>query len=110
MTQRFRITEDEAIFGLGQTQEGRLNWREAKVDLCQGNMRIAMPFIMSTRGVCARARACGRPWPWARSGPHMGGVDMVGPPQLPCLTARSGCSFAGECAGDGAPSMSNTYR
>lgn len=41
---------DEAIFGLGQHEEGYHSLRGQKIYLCQGNRRIAVPMFVSTKG------------------------------------------------------------
>lgn len=42
--------EDEALFGLGQSPEGTLNLRGTTQYLHQANMKIAVPFLLSTKG------------------------------------------------------------
>ena len=42
--------EGEALFGLGQAEEGILNLRGTKQYLHQANMKIAVPFLVSSRG------------------------------------------------------------
>ncbi len=53
--QRFTLTPAEGIFGLGQYQDGVMNWRGETVLLVQANMIAAIPFLISTRG-------CGLLW------------------------------------------------
>lgn len=48
--QDFRLTPGEAIYGLGQRQEGFLNLRDIPVRLLQANTNIAIPFLVSTNG------------------------------------------------------------
>ena len=48
--QVFKLDEDEAIFGLGQIQNGKLNQRGEKIFLRQENMKICIPFIQSSKG------------------------------------------------------------
>ena len=50
VTQRFVPTEDEAIYGLGQYQNGIMNYRGKSVLLLQANMDIVNPFLISTNG------------------------------------------------------------
>ena len=45
VTQRFVPTEDEAIYGLGQYQNGIMNYRGKSVLLLQANMDIVNPFL-----------------------------------------------------------------
>ena len=42
--------EDEALFGLGQSPEGTYNLRGSTQYLHQANMKIAVPFLISTKG------------------------------------------------------------
>jgi alpha-D-xyloside xylohydrolase len=44
------FSENEAIYGLGQHEEGILNYRGHCQYLYQQNMKVAMPVIVSTRG------------------------------------------------------------
>jgi alpha-D-xyloside xylohydrolase len=48
--QRFLLSPDEALYGLGQHQEGFLNVRDIPIRLLQANTDIAIPFLISTRG------------------------------------------------------------
>jgi len=48
--QTFLLDKQEAIYGLGQQQEGRMNQRNQRVVLSQENMRICIPFIQSVKG------------------------------------------------------------
>lgn len=47
--QMFSLTPEEAIYGLGQYQEGAMNYRGKKVKLLQANKDIVNPFLISTR-------------------------------------------------------------
>lgn len=47
---KFRFAEDEGIYGLGQGENGVWNWRGHTQYLYQHNMRIPMPFFLSSRG------------------------------------------------------------
>ena len=42
--------EDEALFGLGQQEEGIFNLRGQTIYLHQANRKIAVPFLVSTKG------------------------------------------------------------
>jgi alpha-D-xyloside xylohydrolase len=48
--QEFQWADDEALYGLGQHQEGISNWRGHYVELFQHNMRAVVPFLLSTKG------------------------------------------------------------
>lgn len=47
--QTFELHPDEALYGLGQYQEGIMNYRGKKAKLVQANMEIVNPFLLSTR-------------------------------------------------------------
>src|SRR5664279_2945702 len=46
----FDLTQDEAIYGLGQHQTGLLNQRGTDLLLMQDNTNISIPFLLSSRG------------------------------------------------------------
>lgn len=48
--QTFRLDIDEAIYGLGQHQQGRMNQRNQELFLRQENMEICIPLIHSIKG------------------------------------------------------------
>ncbi|MDB5021404.1 MAG: alpha-xylosidase, partial [Pedobacter sp.] len=50
VTQIFDAQENEAYYGLGQHQEGIVNYRGRRVDLVQYNTEIAVPFFVSNKG------------------------------------------------------------
>jgi alpha-D-xyloside xylohydrolase len=50
VSQEFAIPAQEAIYGLGQHQEGIMNYRNHSVELRQKNMDIAVPFMQSSAG------------------------------------------------------------
>lgn len=45
----FQLCEDEAVYGLGQQENGYYNYRNVKEYLYQNNMKIPMPVIISSR-------------------------------------------------------------
>jgi len=47
--QQFNRGTDEGFFGLGQHQNGQMNYNGEDVVLAQHNISIAMPFVVSTR-------------------------------------------------------------
>lgn len=47
--QTFKLQADEALYGLGQYQEGIMNYRGKKIKLVQANMEIVNPFLLSTQ-------------------------------------------------------------
>ena len=48
--QQFAGHEAEAIYGLGQQQDGRVNYAGENVELTTHNIEIAIPFLASSRG------------------------------------------------------------
>lgn len=46
--QTFSLYDDEALYGLGQYQEGIMNYRGKTAKLVQANMEIVNPFLLST--------------------------------------------------------------
>lgn len=48
--QTFKLSPDEAIYGLGQHQSGELNKRGRTILLKQANRQIAIPYFYSTAG------------------------------------------------------------
>ncbi|WP_417069838.1 TIM-barrel domain-containing protein [Niveibacterium terrae] len=48
--QRFRVSPQAALYGLGQYPGGVLDWRGHEVLLVQSNQGIAVPFLISTDG------------------------------------------------------------
>lgn len=50
VTQHFVPSADEALYGLGQYQNGVMNYRGDSVSLLQANMDVVNPFLISTAG------------------------------------------------------------
>ncbi len=50
VSQVFNAQENEAYYGLGQHQQGIVNYRGRRVDLVQYNTEIAVPFVISSGG------------------------------------------------------------
>ena len=48
--QVFTLPADEAVYGLGQHQDGYLDYRGTTVKLEQVNREVAIPFLVSSRG------------------------------------------------------------
>src|SRR5690606_9271116 len=46
--QGFRLSPNEAVYGLGQHQNGIMNYRGRQVTLLQYNTEVAVPFLIST--------------------------------------------------------------
>jgi len=49
ITQQFNRGTDEGFYGLGQHQNGQMNYNGEDVELAQHNMDVAVPFVVSTR-------------------------------------------------------------
>jgi alpha-D-xyloside xylohydrolase len=48
--QGFVLLSDEGLYGLGEYQDGVINWRGRDVLLAQANTEAAVPFLLSTGG------------------------------------------------------------
>lgn len=48
--QRFESPDDEAFYGLGQHQNGQVNYKGEDVELAQHNIVAVVPFLQSSRG------------------------------------------------------------
>ena len=48
--QPFLLTADEGVYGLGQYQEGKMNYRHSTITLVQANTIAVVPFLYSTNG------------------------------------------------------------
>ncbi|MCK5737703.1 DUF5110 domain-containing protein [bacterium] len=48
--QKFQLTTDEGLYGLGQYQDGIMNFRDRDVLLVQANQVAVVPFLVSSRG------------------------------------------------------------
>ena len=49
LTQTFQTTSDDAWYGLGQHQDGVLNYRGQQVTFFQNNTEVAIPFLVSNK-------------------------------------------------------------
>jgi alpha-D-xyloside xylohydrolase len=49
-SQSFTLDRDEAIYGLGQQQQGKMVQRNLKLNMIQGNTDDYIPFFISTKG------------------------------------------------------------
>jgi alpha-D-xyloside xylohydrolase len=50
INQSFILDKDEAVYGLGQQQRGKLSLRNEKINMVQGNTDDYVPFLVSTKG------------------------------------------------------------
>jgi alpha-D-xyloside xylohydrolase len=50
VSDRFTLPASEAIYGLGQHQDGVFNYRGSLVELAQINTDVAIPLLLSTKG------------------------------------------------------------
>ncbi|MCM5527585.1 TIM-barrel domain-containing protein [Parasegetibacter sp. NRK P23] len=49
LTQTFQTTEDDAYYGLGQHQDGIMNYKGHQVNFFQNNTEVAVPFLLSAK-------------------------------------------------------------
>jgi alpha-D-xyloside xylohydrolase len=49
LTQTFQTTADDAWYGLGQHQDGVMNYRGQQVNFFQNNTEVAIPFLLSSK-------------------------------------------------------------
>lgn len=49
LTQTFQTTEDDAWYGLGQHQDGIMNYKGQQVTFFQNNTEVAIPFLISSK-------------------------------------------------------------
>jgi alpha-D-xyloside xylohydrolase len=49
LTQTFQTTPDEALYGLGQHQDGIINYKGQQVTFFQNNTEVAIPFLISSK-------------------------------------------------------------
>ena len=49
LTQTFQTTSDEGWYGLGQHQDGIMNYRGQQVSFFQNNSEVAIPFLISSK-------------------------------------------------------------
>lgn len=49
LTQTFQTTEDDAYYGLGQHQDGIMNYKGHQVNFFQNNTEVAVPFLVSAK-------------------------------------------------------------
>lgn len=49
LCQTFQTTEDDAWYGLGQHQDGIMNYRGQQVTFFQNNTEVAVPFLISSK-------------------------------------------------------------
>jgi len=50
INQSFTLDKEEAIYGLGQQQRGKLSLRNTRLNMVQGNTDDYVPFLVSTKG------------------------------------------------------------
>ena len=48
--QAFKLNENEAVYGLGEQQNGKLQQRSQRVVLKNGNMKVCFPYFLSAKG------------------------------------------------------------
>jgi alpha-D-xyloside xylohydrolase len=49
ITQTFQVSSDEGLYGLGQHQDGIMNYKGKQVTFFQNNTEVAVPFLISSK-------------------------------------------------------------
>lgn len=49
ITQTFQVSADEGLYGLGQHQDGIMNYKGKQVTFFQNNTEVAVPFLISSK-------------------------------------------------------------
>ena len=88
--QQFNRGSDEGFFGLGQHQNGQMNYNGEDVELAQHNIAVAIPFVVSTRNYGLlwdnnSITRFGNPRPYAFAGERL---RVTGEAGRPGFTAR----------------------
>ncbi|SNT02965.1 TIM-barrel domain-containing protein [Sphingopyxis indica] len=93
VSQQFNRGTDEGLYGLGQHQNGQMNYNGEDVELAQHNMDIAVPFVVSTRNYGLlwdnnSITRFGNPKPYALAGSDGDGLTVTGSDGKPGWTAQ----------------------
>jgi alpha-D-xyloside xylohydrolase len=91
--QQWNRGTDEGLYGLGQHQEGQMNYNGEDVELAQHNIDVGVPFVVSTRNY-------GILW-------DNNSITRFGNPEPYALAGADDLHVTGE---DGAPGWSAVYR
>jgi alpha-D-xyloside xylohydrolase len=91
--QQFNRGTDEGLYGLGQHQNGQMNYNGEDVELAQHNMDVAIPFLVSTRnyGILWDNNSItrfGNPKPYGFAGTGGDSLKVTGADGGPGWTAR----------------------
>lgn len=91
--QQFNRGTDEGLYGLGQHQNGQMNYNGEDVELAQHNMDIAVPFLVSTRNYGLlwddnSITRFGNPKPYSLVGEGKDGLRVTDAQGRPGWTAR----------------------
>jgi alpha-D-xyloside xylohydrolase len=83
ISQRFNRGTDEGFYGLGQHQNGQMNYNGEDVLLSQHNMDVAIPFVVSTRNYGLlwdndSVTRFGEPKPYTYAGAPDDGLEVNG--------------------------------
>ncbi len=62
VSERFFLGADQALYGLGQHQNGVFNYRGTVVELAQANTDVALPFLLSSNGSAILWNTASRSW------------------------------------------------
>jgi alpha-D-xyloside xylohydrolase len=93
LRQQFNRGTDEGLYGLGQHQNGQMNYNGEDVELYQHNIVIPIPFLVSTRnyGILWDNNSItrfGNPKPYAYAGDGQSGLRVTDERGRPGWTAR----------------------
>ena len=91
--QQFNRGTDEGLYGLGQHQNGQMNYNGEDVQLFQHNVAIPVPFLVSTRNYGLlwddnSITRFGNPKPYALAGDAGDGLRVTGADGTPGWTAN----------------------
>ena len=91
--QQFNRGTDERLYGLGQHQNGQMNYNGEDVELAQHNMDVAIPFLVSTRNYGLlwdnnSITRFGNPKPYSLVGEGKDGLRVTDAQGRPGWTAR----------------------
>ena len=91
--QQFNRGTDEGFYGLGQHQNGQMNYNGEDVELAQHNMDVAIPFVISTRNYGLlwdnnSITRFGNPKAYGFAGDKQDGLTVIGADGKPGWTAN----------------------
>ena len=99
ISQQFNRGTDEGFYGLGQHQNGQMNYNGEDVLLAQHNMDVAIPFVVSTRNYGLlwdnnSVTRFGNPGPYTYAGEQGDGLEVNGGRGWTAMYSVSGKTMA----------------